>query len=637
MSGPPAAPPTRFQGRGMLLEGALYIERSADKELLSILRRGGAAYVLGPRQVGKSNLRVRVERALAREGTRCSAVDLSGLDRPSDAETWYHGILVKIARDLKLPIPLAGWPEGAGLPAAQRFTMYLRDVILESSPAPLVIFFDEIDATFALPFDRDTFFLAIRSLYQERARDPALHRLSFCFVGVSHPMDLVAHPDLTNVGIPEQVFLEDFTFDELRVALPLFSSFEDPERMLREVFSWTEGHPAMTQQVCEDVLFAEPDEPRGEGVVRRVVEERYLSGSKDEILADIERRFTRASRVAKDVPGMLSLYRRVLKGERPRIDDEPAAQSLRLVGLVADRLLDGALHVIPRNRIFSTVFGIDWVRSHAQERPFVAALHAWLDAGRHADYLLRGKALERARAWAKDRHDITNEERELLETSVEAEQAVIDAKRRIELRSRMRTIVFLTLAALIASMWLLVEIRRRREQERRDAETSLVLSSYRDDLQSNQRRLNDSLAAQEDALLELERAKQDVLAAQRQSMAAASSAVAAETAKRDAQLRVELANQRLKTAQNQADAALVAERDLNLRVTNELSESSVSLRNAVVEAQSVLDERNRALAEARKKITELNDRLQVMDAEHNSAMFKLKNELSDCKQRCLPP
>ena len=69
---------------------------------------------------------------------------------------------------------------------AHRFTRYLREVALVERPERLVLFVDEIDTTLRLDFT-DDFFAAIRFLYQNRAADPELQRLSFVLIGVATP------------------------------------------------------------------------------------------------------------------------------------------------------------------------------------------------------------------------------------------------------------------------------------------------------------------------------------------------------------------------------------------------------------------------------------------------------------------
>jgi hypothetical protein len=75
---------------GGLKEGDLYIERPADAELLSALRRSDYAYVLSSRQTGKTSLMIRTLRRLRSEGFRCAKVDLGSLGTDPDAAQWYQ-------------------------------------------------------------------------------------------------------------------------------------------------------------------------------------------------------------------------------------------------------------------------------------------------------------------------------------------------------------------------------------------------------------------------------------------------------------------------------------------------------------------------------------------------------------------
>ena len=58
----------------------LYIERSADRELLDLCRQGVFAYVLTARQMGKSSLMVSTAERLAQDGVRSVIVDLPVAD-----------------------------------------------------------------------------------------------------------------------------------------------------------------------------------------------------------------------------------------------------------------------------------------------------------------------------------------------------------------------------------------------------------------------------------------------------------------------------------------------------------------------------------------------------------------------------
>lgn len=683
----------RFQGGGVLLGDALYIERHADRTLLNLLLRGEATYVLGPRQVGKSNLRMRVERELRRQEVRCSAVDLSGLDQPEDADTWYYGILTKIARDLGLPVPLEGWSATAGQPAAQRFVDFLRDGVMAKVPGRLVLFFDEIDATYALPFSRDTFFLALRSIYQERGRCEEFLRLTFCLVGVSRPADLVEHKDMTALNLLLPVFLEDFTLDELRSTLPLLEGLGgDAERLLRSVFSWTHGHPAMTQHICYELAFRGPSALPEDERVRAIVDEKYLArGAEDSILGDVARRFARSSRTLADIPAALALYRRIIKGERLTVESDPAGEALRLVGLAANRQADGGPRLVLRNRIFAHVFDLEWIRAEEQARPIVDVLFAWLDAGRDSAYLLRGTALEKARGWAKDRADLTAEERDLLEASVDAERAAEHARGEAELAQARReqaearaeleqqrrkqaeertaleqirhaqvekqmdakrlherlvaVVMLLIVGAMIALLLMGREIERQREEDQRDARAKAALTLLAD-------KLAGAITERQSKEREREEAQQSLATMQEEL---AKQKTATQQASRDATTRLDAARNRLDNARKEAATALGQERELNDGVVNMLTTSSSALLTLVTQANAEVElarkrvddirrenegltadnfAKNQQIAELTQKLSQLND--EMMQLRLRSGQAASNRDLPDAARLPLP-
>ena len=70
----------RFQAGGALRPGSLYVRRDADDELRQTLLCGEFAYVLAPRQIGKSSLRLRAEKRLVEEGVAAFDGDGGGAD-----------------------------------------------------------------------------------------------------------------------------------------------------------------------------------------------------------------------------------------------------------------------------------------------------------------------------------------------------------------------------------------------------------------------------------------------------------------------------------------------------------------------------------------------------------------------------
>jgi hypothetical protein len=76
--------------------GGLYIPRKADDELLQYCRQGQFAYVLTPRQMGKSSLMMRTAERLTSEGITPVVIDLTLIGQQVTAEQWYLGLLATI-------------------------------------------------------------------------------------------------------------------------------------------------------------------------------------------------------------------------------------------------------------------------------------------------------------------------------------------------------------------------------------------------------------------------------------------------------------------------------------------------------------------------------------------------------------
>ena len=146
-------------GGTMKPDAGSYVVRKADGELLRGALAGEFCYVLTPRQMGKSSMMTRTARSLADANVRSAQVDLSqvGADKSSvAAEQWFYGVAYRIVRDLKISAALdSWWKDRALLSPAQKFTEFLRDIVLENCAAPIVVFVDEIDSTIGLPFSDD--------------------------------------------------------------------------------------------------------------------------------------------------------------------------------------------------------------------------------------------------------------------------------------------------------------------------------------------------------------------------------------------------------------------------------------------------------------------------------------------------
>jgi formylglycine-generating enzyme required for sulfatase activity len=337
--------------------GGIYIPRKADNELLAYCRASEFAFILSSRQVGKSSLMVRTSQQLEKEGIRSVITDLSSIGVNISADEWYLGILDEIANTLKLQTDIFGWwAERAGLSPATRLTNFFRDVLLKEVTEPVVLFFDEIDSTLSIPF-ADDFFAALRAIYNARSTVADFKRLSFVMIGVATPSDLIADSARTPFNVGRRVELTDFTIDELH---PLTEGLgENAEQVLGWVFDWTNGHPYLTQRLCQ--FLTKSKDGFTEEVVEAAVKDLFL-GEKG--MEDNNLQFVRDMLLerAADKMGVLKIYQRVIKDKKPVEDDEQSINKshLKLSGVVRRRQVN--LRV--SNLIYQNVFGLNWVKEH---------------------------------------------------------------------------------------------------------------------------------------------------------------------------------------------------------------------------------------------------------------------------------
>ena len=338
----------------------LYIPRRADEELLALCRTGNFAYVLTPRQLGKSSLMVNTSKRLTEEGVPTVIIDLSQIGVQVNAEQWYLGLLSMIEEQLDLLTDgVKWWREHAHLGVTQRLTMFFEDVLLKEVNTPVVVFVDEIDTTLSLNFT-DDFFAAIRYFYNARAVSSDVQRLSFVLIGVATPSDLIRDPQRTPFNVGQRVDLTDFTLEE---ALPLAAGLNLPHEKARQVLSWimkwTNGHPYLTQRLCR-ALMDERKRDWSEADIDAMVGKTFFGKISEE---DNNLQFVRdmLTKRAPNLSEVLQTYRQVIR-RRPVPDDEQSIiqSHLKLSGIAHRQ--QGELKV--RNPIYAHVFNDGWVKQH---------------------------------------------------------------------------------------------------------------------------------------------------------------------------------------------------------------------------------------------------------------------------------
>lgn len=349
-------------------DASSYVERAADRDLLSSLLAGEYCYVLTSRQMGKSSLCVRTRERLREQGVRTCFLDLTKYGgRNLTAEQWYAALLADAGRDIGLRTEfLSFWKDKAaqGIGPMQRFFEALTELALphlNEQNGQIVVFVDEIDVTLSLQFSTDEFFAAIRQCYVGRATRTELGRITFCLLGTATPADLIQDTRVSPFNIGRRIELRDFTPKE---AAPLAKGLdhgehgEHGERLLSRILYWTGGHPYLTQRLCRACVESGA---KSEREVDSICTELFLTHTakeSDDNLSFVRNRLLRSE---VDLASLLDLYGRTRTGKSvPDDETNPLTSILKLSGVA--NVEGGRLRV--RNRIYEHVFDRQWVETH---------------------------------------------------------------------------------------------------------------------------------------------------------------------------------------------------------------------------------------------------------------------------------
>jgi Tol biopolymer transport system component len=348
-------------------EAPSYIVRPADEELYRLAFSGEYCNVLAARQMGKSSLMVRTANRLRGAGVRAAILDISTLGAGiSTPEAWFFGFLDELGNQLGLDEDIdAWWETHRNQNPVQRFSSFLRDVVLQEIPQPIVVFVDEIDSALGMNFT-DDFFAAIRAAYNARASQPEYQRLTFILQGVARPADLIRDRNRTPYNIGTHIHLSDFTLPEL---LPYQDVFEavypgQGQAIIGWVLDWTNGQPYLTQKLCS-ALIRTSDNPCSAERVAQTVDRLFFTeeARKESNLRAIRDRIESSPHKTK----LLQIYGQILSG-KPVVDEmrSSAKVELKLTGLVRSSAEGGDQHgrLEVHNRIYRTVFNQDWVQKN---------------------------------------------------------------------------------------------------------------------------------------------------------------------------------------------------------------------------------------------------------------------------------
>jgi len=238
-----------------IIPKSLYIHRHADyilRQVIEDMERPG--YILVARQMGKTNLLINAKRELQNDNNIFVYLDLSAILGESARKYFQNVIDMAIetnkdtfnkVKDLiydgRKKLMREGYEEHAD---------ELR-VLLKTISGKLVIILDEIDALTKKQFS-EQIFVQIRSIYYARVNFPEYKRLTYILSGVARPIALIKNDFISPFNIGQEIFLDDFNYDEFLKFLNK-AELKLSDDVIKRLYFWANGNPRITWDICSEV------------------------------------------------------------------------------------------------------------------------------------------------------------------------------------------------------------------------------------------------------------------------------------------------------------------------------------------------------------------------------------------------
>jgi WD40 repeat protein len=342
-----------------------YIKRPADDLLYQTLFSGNNAHVIAPGRTGKSSLIASTAARLQEDGVNVAVLDLEQIgerDGGQDAGRWYYSVVYRLLRQLRIKIDLQDWWQDKSiLSNRQRLVEFYIEVILNNTDGRVVVFVDGVQSIADSPA-AEHFLASIRAAHNARITEPEFNRLNFALAGDCDPLSLVSDSAMSPFIVSQEITLGDFSRKDIDVfSTQLNLAPADAKVALDRIYSWTSGHPYLTQKLARSVVR---EQVSGDiaGHVDRIAMQQLAGRAALHSEPHMSHVHRKVIGDKKNFEAMLNLYGKLCTGMEIRYDrDSKTQRRLRAVGLV---VVDGQGCLSIRNKVYEKVFTAGWANQN---------------------------------------------------------------------------------------------------------------------------------------------------------------------------------------------------------------------------------------------------------------------------------
>ena len=317
---------------------AYYIERNADRDFLSSIRRMDYVVIAEPKGSGKTSLINRLVQNLPPSRMIALYIDMTALDVRSE-EAWYHSLSASIIAQLdQMPERrLSGLPPIQNAAACYSFLNDLSK-LAKRAQTDIVIILDEVGSNI-VPW-AGHFFSVLRAVFNTRALGGKQPRLTFVLAGEFLDTDLIDDRYGSPFNVANRVHLDDFSVGQVQLLVNMLETDEPTAHLVAErIHYWTDGQPYLTQLLCRRLSSIPNPNPESVDVAAEsaMFEDRILRGN---VLTRLEQK-----------PDLLPLLLRIRNSVPMKafFSVEYDMSRLYMLGLVK---ADHSGYLVIRNRIY---------------------------------------------------------------------------------------------------------------------------------------------------------------------------------------------------------------------------------------------------------------------------------------------